>query len=102
MPRREFTLEECLVNPHHFGAKQHNKLRKKLIKHGVKDASCETCGVRQWMGKPAPIELDHIDGDKWNNELSNLRILCPNCHAQTDTYRGKNKARLAQRKRQDT
>ena len=43
------------------------------------------------MGQPAPLELDHIDGDHWNNELSNLRILCANCHAQTETYCGKNK-----------
>jgi 5-methylcytosine-specific restriction endonuclease McrA len=43
------------------------------------------------MEKPAPIELDHINGNHHDNRLENLRILCPNCHAQTDTYRGKNK-----------
>lgn len=39
------------------------------------------------------LELDHIDGDNTNNEINNLRFLCPNCHALTSTYRGKNKAK---------
>lgn len=43
------------------------------------------------MGKEISLELDHIDGDSTNNEKSNLRFLCPNCHATTETYRGKNK-----------
>ena len=44
------------------------------------------------------LEIDHIDGDNRNNEISNLRYLCPNCHALTETYRGKNKALKAQNK----
>ena len=42
------------------------------------------------MGKPIPLELDHIDGNHYNNELINVRIVCPNCHAQTETNSGKN------------
>lgn len=45
-----------------------------------------------WMGKKISLELDHIDGNNKNNLISNLRYLCPNCHALTPTYRGKNKA----------
>lgn len=51
---------------------------------------CSSCGNEKWMGKPIPIELDHIDGNYKNNKLKNLRLLCPNCHAQTPTYKGKN------------
>ena len=68
-----------------------HKLKLKLFKEGIKAFKCEWCDVSTWMGQPAPLELDHIDGDHWNNELSNLRILCANCHAQTETYCGKNK-----------
>lgn len=46
--------------------------------------------LSEWMGKPIPLELHHKDGNHYNNDLSNLEILCPNCHAQTDNYRGKN------------
>jgi DNA-directed RNA polymerase subunit N (RpoN/RPB10) len=47
---------------------------------------CVGCGIHpEWNGKPLTLELDHIDGDRLNNELANLRLLCPNCHAQTET-----------------
>jgi hypothetical protein len=67
-----------------------NDLKRKLFNDGVKDRTCELCFGSTWMGKPIPLELDHIDGDHDNNLLINLRIICPNCHAQTDTYCGKN------------
>lgn len=56
-------------------------LRKLLIKHGFKDACCELCGLSAWRGKPIPLELHHIDGDRYNNKLDNLRVLCPTCHS---------------------
>jgi Zn finger protein HypA/HybF involved in hydrogenase expression len=70
---------------------QSYKLKNRLITEGLKQHKCECCGITEWMGKPTPIELDHINGNHHDNRLENLRILCPNCHAQTDTYRGKNK-----------
>jgi hypothetical protein len=70
---------------------QSNNLKKRLINEGLKDHKCECCGITEWNGQPTPIELDHIDGNRYNNTIENLRILCPNCHAQTDTYRGRNK-----------
>lgn len=52
---------------------------------------CSVCKQTEWMGKPIPLELDHIDGDSENNQRNNLRLICPNCHAQTQTYKGRNK-----------
>jgi hypothetical protein len=65
-------------------------VRKRLISSGRRPHRCEQCGGTVWRGRPIPLELDHIDGDRDNNELTNLRLLCPNCHAQTPTYRGRN------------
>lgn len=69
---------------------QSNKVRIKLLEEGLKPHKCENCGLEEWMGQPIPLELHHIDGDKTHNELSNYQLLCPNCHALTDSYRGKN------------
>jgi hypothetical protein len=63
-------------------------LKLRLIKDGIKEHKCEICGIAEWCSKPTPIELDHIDGNRNNNQLENLRIVCPNCHAQTSNYRG--------------
>jgi hypothetical protein len=65
------------------------KLKERLYKEGLKAESCEVCGISEWQGKRIVLELDHIDGNHFNNMLSNLKILCPNCHSQTDTYRFK-------------
>ena len=67
------------------------RLKQRLIQEGFKQHKCEMCGITEWNGQPTPIELDHIDGNHYNNDIENLRVLCPNCHAQTDTYRGRNK-----------
>ena len=69
---------------------QSNKVRLKLLEEGIKPHKCENCGLEEWMGQPIPLELHHIDGDKTHNELSNYQLLCPNCHALTNSYRGKN------------
>lgn len=49
--------------------------------------TCEHCGITEWQGKPITLELDHINGDNTDNSRENLRILCPNCHSQTSTFR---------------
>lgn len=65
-------------------------LGQRLIRYGIKEARCEGCERTEWRGEAIPLELDHIDGDRFNNRLDNLRLLCPNCHALTPTYRGRN------------
>lgn len=67
-----------------------DKLRKRLLKENVFTAQCSNCKNTEWENLPIPLELDHINGIKTDNRLINLRLLCPNCHAQTPTYRGKN------------
>ena len=69
---------------------QASKLKRRLIQEGIKENKCECCGISEWNGRPLSLELHHIDGNKHNNKLENLIILCPNCHSQTETYRGKN------------
>ena len=64
------------------------KLR--LIKLGIFENKCDICNIATWNNKPLSLHLDHIDGNPKNNLVSNLRLLCPNCHSQTDTYCGKN------------
>lgn len=51
---------------------------------------CSVCKNTEWNSKPIPLEIDHINGDATNNSPENVRLICPNCHAQTDTYKGKN------------
>ena len=64
-------------------------LRLRLLKENVFSHQCNCCGITEWNGLPTPLELEHKDGNHHNNSLDNLELLCPNCHAQTDTYRGK-------------
>ncbi len=67
------------------------RLRNRLIREGFKEYRCERCGNTEWMGEPIPLELHHQDGDRRNNRLENLTLLCPNCHASTKNYRGSKK-----------
>lgn len=57
----------------------------------TKGYTCEICGISDWQGKPIVLQLDHIDGNADNNHEDNLRLLCPNCHTQTDTFGAKNR-----------
>ena len=67
------------------------KLKLRLLEEGYKTHKCEHCGRTEWNGYPIPLELHHKDGDSHNHSIDNLELLCLNCHAQTDTFRSKNK-----------
>lgn len=84
-PRRP--LSDLLVQGRFVGS---SLLRKRLLAEGLLPRQCSSCLLTQWQGQPVPLELDHVSGDRYDNRLENLRLLCPNCHAQTPTYRGRN------------
>jgi len=82
-------LVEILVRGSRF---QSYKLKKRLFSEKIKEKCCELCGWAQLSEDGRlPLELDHINGDRYDNRLQNLRILCPNCHSLQSTHRGKNK-----------
>lgn len=88
--REKYTLEEVFIKNSPVTQKV---LRGYIERHQVIQYKCAQCGCTgEWQGGVISLEVDHIDGDNSNNELSNLRYLCPNCHALTETYRGRNKA----------
>ena len=80
-------LSEILVENSNYKAQD---LKRRLIKEGLKKDICEVCGQSaEWNGKPLVLQLDHINGNHYDNRLENLRIICPNCHSQTDTFANK-------------
>lgn len=68
-----------------------NSLKLRLLYENLKERKCERCKRTEWEGQPIPLQLHHVNGDRSDNRLENLQLLCPNCHALTDNYCGKNK-----------
>jgi hypothetical protein len=83
-------LEDVILKGKNKGYAR-RRIKERLINEGYKKHKCEDCGRTKWNGKSIPLELEHVDGNGKNNLIKNLKLLCPNCHAQTSTYRGKNK-----------
>lgn len=85
---------------------QHEHARKVAIENGIAgqtavkshlkkkyDNKCQQCNTGEWQGKSLNLHIHHIDGDAYNNDLSNVMLLCPNCHSQTDNYGVQNKGK---------
>ncbi|MGE0298493.1 transposase [Pseudonocardia sp.] len=89
-PRASCPLHELLVEG---STATSSTLRRRIIAAGLKPAHCEECGLSEWRGERLPLHLDHVNGDHTDNRIQNLRILCPNCHALTDTWCGRKNGR---------
>lgn len=80
-PVDQYLVRGSTINSH--------PLKQRLFRDGLKARSCEECGLSVWRGRPIPLELHHVDGDRRNNTIENLQILCSNCHALTDNNAGR-------------
>ena len=72
-----------------FNTLKYERLKKRILLE--QDNKCNKCGLDTWLGKQITLELEHKDGEHTNNVRENLECLCPNCHSQTPTWKGKNK-----------
>lgn len=88
---KETLLQKVLVK----GKAHHGThLLRSLIRLGIKKRECEKCHHTQWMEQDIPLEIHHLDEDHENNELSNLEVLCPNCHALYGPVKTRRKAMI--------
>lgn len=82
------SLEKILAKNSNY---QSFKLKKRLFLAKLKEPRCEKCGwAKMSIDGRVPLELDHVNGDRHDNRIENLRILCPNCHSLQLTHRGRN------------
>ena len=71
------------------GTKKKNGKNTQQPLIALRGRKCERCGLEEWMGQPINLEVHHLNGDRSDNDLSNLQLLCPNCHSYTPTFRRK-------------
>lgn len=73
--------------------KSRRNIKQRLLGAGILQNRCDICGISDWLDQPLSIQIDHINGIRNDNRLTNLRMLCPNCHSQTETFASRNKLR---------
>ena len=89
----EHRSKKCLerdIKLFEAGADLKRPNQRKVITE-LRGYACEVCGISEWNGKDLVLQVDHINGDPYNNNADNLRLICPNCHSQTDTFAGANR-----------
>ena len=72
-------------------AKGRTNIKQRLLKAGLLENRCQECGLSQWLGEALAVQIDHINGVRDDYRIENLRMLCPNCHSQTDTHGARNR-----------
>lgn len=88
--KEKYSLDEILIKNSPITQKV---LREYVKRHNLLEYKCQTCGCDgNWQNGKISLEIDHINGNNSDDRIENLRYLCPNCHALTETYRGRNKA----------
>lgn len=90
---KDFKPEEVFTE-HSIYKGTGNNLKRKLFKYKLLENKCHNCGLTKWLNKKISLDLHHINGIKDDNRLENLTLLCPNCHALTKNYCGKNKNKI--------
>jgi 5-methylcytosine-specific restriction endonuclease McrA len=85
---RAMPLDSLLIDH----PRDRRNIKQRLIAAGLKEDRCEECGISEWRDEPLSLELHHRNGERHDNRLENLALLCPNCHSQTDSWGGRNVA----------
>lgn len=86
--KRTIPFDEILIENSTYTST--SELKRRLVKEKLIEYYCAICKIIEWHGKLLSLQLDHINGINTDNRIENLRLLCPNCHSQTDTFCGKN------------
>lgn len=91
----QLPLEKVLTKDSNYNR---TKLKDRLVKEGIKEYKCECCGLTEWNNKPITLQLHHLNGIHNDNRLFNLKLLCPNCHSQTENFGTRGRGLVIKRK----